>query len=276
MVVYRERCTFTAMEKFSIIQPSAALSSYIRYYWLLESDEVGRSQRVIPTGNIELLFHRGFQMKHSGQILPRTSLSGQSFSYVDLVPTGTVNMIAVVFHPFGARAFFDMPIYELSDQMVSAEDLSVEPLKELEKRILDTADDNLCIRLIESFLIGRLNPLKEYNYRRMVAAVSAINRCDAGLTVSRLAETVCLGKKQFQRIFSEHVGATPKEFMQVVRFHKALYKLQTDSTLRFTDLAFECGYYDQAHLTNEFKRFSGYTPSRYVAACAPYSDYFSY
>lgn len=264
------------MELFKIIQPSAVLSPYVRYYWLLVSDDVTQSQRVIPTGNVELLFHRGYQMKRNGRIIPRTSLSGQTLSFADLLPTGVVNMIAVVFRPFGAKAFFDMPVSELSELVVPADDLNIAPLRELEDQILHTSDDGMCIRLIESFLIGRMNPFKEFNYKRMTVAVNTINLCGGELSVSRLAEKICLGKKQFQRIFSEHVGASPKEFMRIVRFHKALYILQNNPGMSFTALAGECGYYDQAHMINEFKLLSGYTPSQYIAICAPHSDYFSY
>lgn len=263
------------MELFNVIRPSSVLAPYVKHYWLLESDDVANSQRVIPTGNIELVFHRGSQMICNSQPIPRTSISGQTISFSDLVPTGNVNMIAVVFHPFGAKAFFDMPVDKLSGLIVSADDMNMLPLKELEEKILNTADNNMCIRLIESFLISRLNPYKEYNYKRMVAAINSINLYNDQLSVSHLAETVCLSKKQFQRIFNEHVGATPKEFMRIVRFHKALYTLQNNPTMNFTLLAYECGYYDQAHMTNEFKLFSGYTPRQYVAICAPYSDYFS-
>lgn len=264
------------MERFCVIQPSAVLAPYVKHYWLLESDDVVNSQRVIPTGNIELLFHRNCPMKCGDRIFPRTSLSGQSFSFADLIPTGRVHMIAVVFHPFGAKAFFEMPLCELSNQIVSADDLNIASLKDLEDKILNTVDDKVCIRLIESFLLNRLNPFKEYNYKRMAIAVNAINLSLEGLSVSELADTVALSKKQFQRIFSEHVGATPKEFMRIVRFHRALYTLQKNPSMNFTTLAHECGYYDQAHMTNEFKLFSGYTPSQYVAICAPYSDYFSF
>lgn len=263
------------MERFKIIRPSPVLSAYIRHYWLLESDDVTQKQRVTPTGNIELLFHRSCPMKYNGGFIPLTSLSGQSLSYADLLPTGAVSMIAVVFQPYGAKAFFDMPVNEISELIVSADDLHIASLKELEEQILATTDDDTCIRLIEAFLLRRLHPQKEYNYRRMAAAVSVINQSGSGLSVSRLAETVCLSEKQFRRIFSEYVGTGPKEFMRIVRFHKALYTLQNNPAMSFTALAYECGYYDQAHLTHEFKLFSGYTPREYVSVCAPYSDYFS-
>lgn len=79
-----------------------------------------------------------------------------------------------------------------------------------------------------------------------------------------------------QRIFHEYIGLNPKEFMRVVRFHKALFILQNDPSMNFTRLTYECGYYDQSHLIREFKQFAGYTPREYMAACSPHSDYFSY
>lgn len=78
------------------------------------------------------------------------------------------------------------------------------------------------------------------------------------------------------RLFNDYVGAGPKEFMRIVRFHKALYTLQTHLAMPFTVLAHECGYHDRAHLIRDFRQFSGYTPGEYVAVCAPFSDYFSY
>lgn len=264
------------MEQFKIIPPSALLAPYVKHYWTLVSDDVAQSQRIIPTGNIALIFHRGYRMKQNDLLIPVTSLSGQSFGFADLAPTGVVDMIVVVFHSFGAKAFFPMPLYELSDRIVAADDLNIRALKELEDQVLNTVDDESCIRLIELFLISRLNPFQEYNYKRMVTAIGTINQCsNDGLSVARLAETVCLSRKQFQRVFSEHVGASPKDYIRIVRFHKALFTLQNNPTMNFTALAYECGYYDQPHMINEFKLLSGYTPSQYVAICTPYSDYFS-
>lgn len=258
------------MEQINIIYPSAVLASYVKHYWLMESNDITSSQRIIPTGNIELIFFRGSSIKQGDEIIPVTSLSGQCLSFAEWIPTGKIDMISVVFHPFGARAFFDMPAYELHGLIVSADDLNIPSLKELEDRIFNANEDSLCIQLIESFLISQLKPFKEYNYKRMAAAINAINLSGKELSVSYLAETIALSKKQFQRIFCEHVGMTPKEFMRIMRFHKALCALQKNPTKNFMSLACECGYYDQAHMANEFKFILGYTPTQYVEICTQY------
>ena len=93
--------------------------------------------------------------------------------------------------------------------------------------------------------------------------------------IDRLAQTACLEYKQFKRIFADYVGANPKDYLRVIRFQKALHTLQIQPNISFTQLSYECGYYDQAHFIKEFKQFSGYTPTEYMTVCNPYSDFFS-
>ena len=95
------------------------------------------------------------------------------------------------------------------------------------------------------------------------------------INVSTLLQIACLSDKQLSRIFAEYVGSMPKEVIRIVRLQRALYSLQNSATENFTQLAYECGFYDQAHLIKEFKTFSGYTPKEYLLVCDPYSDYFS-
>lgn len=264
------------MERFQIIAPSAILAPYIKHYWILTTDATGQEpQRIIPTGNISLIFHRGelMQSLSAGTRQPRTFICGQSIGYTDLLPTGIVNMISVVFRPHGTGAFFTIPANELFRQQVSPEELKDTSLKELEDRLSGTFDDPTAIRLIEQHLLKRLIQPDEYNRKRIAAVIRSI---DAGRTIDALslAQTACLGYKQFKRTFAEQVGANPKEYLRIIRFQRALHLLQ-HLPLSTAQLAYECGCYDQPHLIKEFKVFSGYTPGEYLRNCSPYSDYFS-
>ena len=55
------------------------------------------------------------------------------------------------------------------------------------------------------------------------------------------------------------VGITPTAFFSVYRFNKSL-GLVLSSGHRLTSIAYDCGYYDQAHFIKEFKKFTGITP----------------
>lgn len=265
------------METFEIIQPSVTLSSYIKYYWILEADyESGNFQRVIPSGNPQLHFYRGASvLLRDGSIHDNAILCGQATTYTDLTLTGRIKIITVVFHPHGAKAFFNMPVSELTNRITAVDNCDDKALKELEKRITDTENDAMCIQLIEQFFIRRMISLKEYNYNRMCAIIHKINRHKGEVHISELAESVYLSYKQFQRIFTEHTGTTPKDFLRIIRFQKALFTLQYNPQITFPQLACECGYYDQSHLIHEFKTFTGYTPARYMEMGTLCSDYFS-
>ncbi len=182
-------------------------------------------------------------------------------------------MISVTFQPHGTKAFFALPVNELFESTLSVEDMGDPALTELQNCLTDAPDILSCVRLIEAFLINRLNVVKAYNHGRMNAVMQAINAGESN--IEKLAQISCLSYKQFKRIFSEYIGANPRDFLRVIRFQKALYTLQIYPGTNFTKLAGECGYYDQPHLVNEFKAFTGYTPSQFISIWAPYSDYFT-
>ena len=231
--------------------------------------------RTVPTGMTSLIFHRGDRLLsvHENALHPRVFLCGQERRFADLLYGGQVNMISVVFRPAGARAFFDLPINRLAGLRLTAGDMEDRELAALEASLTSTGDDRICIMLIERFLLRRLMHIAGHNLKRIDAAIRLI---DAGRSnVTALADAACLGRKQFGRIFSEHVGAHPKEFSQTVRFQRALHLLETSPRTGWAELAAECGYFDQSHMIREFRAMSGYTPGEYIAVCPPHSDYFN-
>ncbi len=267
------------MERFKYVQPSPFLSSYVKRYWILETDEVyTMPQRIVPSGSVQLSFYQGDPVRLSANGLCSCGgvIGGQMVGYWDISLTGYLKIFTVVFQPFGARAFFRIPMSEITDQVVALRDLNDKSLCELEDRIMNTRYEEECIGFIEQFLISRLKPFKDYNYNRLYSAIELINRESVGqLSLTKISGSVCLGYKQFRRIFSEYVGTNPKSFQRIVRFQRALFILQNFPEISFTRLAYECGYYDQSHLINEFKVFSGYTPTEFMSFGLPESDYFS-
>lgn len=264
------------MEDYQFISPSPLLVPYVKQYWFLRCNDLSPAvQRIIPTASVALMFHRGQRMLslEEGVLQPRSFISGQTSSYFEIKPTGSVDIISVVFRPYGAKAFFDIPISEINDLHVGLDCLSDSSLVELESRLTETSDNEACVGLIEAYLLKRLRLSKEYNYKRMSAVVGAI---DKGVSdIGALSQISCLSYKQFQRTFNQYIGANPKDFLRVVRFQRALYVLQCQPDIMLTQLAVECGYYDQSHLIKEFKAFTGYTPGEFLSYCPAYSDYFS-
>ncbi|WP_029904818.1 helix-turn-helix domain-containing protein [Prevotella sp. 10(H)] len=266
------------MEIFNIIQPAPVLAPYIKHYWTLEIDSIiSVSERIVPVGCMQIVFHRGDRMNSltDRKLQPQSFICGQSDGFTDLISTGKVNMLVIVFHPHGAKAFFPMPMSEFHKMDIPTGEIGDIALRELEERIYEEPDNTKAIALIESYFIFQLRKtFDSYNHKRIHEVLKAINR-EHQPNITSLSEIACLSYKQFNRVFTEYIGANPKEFTRIVRFQRALYMLQQNPEINITELAFDCGYYDQPHLIKEFKSFSGHTPYEYMAVCSPYSDYFS-
>jgi len=60
------------------------------------------------------------------------------------------------------------------------------------------------------------------------------------------------------------VGVSPKTFARVVRLGRVIERARAvpaDEAINWSALALDIGYYDQAHLVDEFKELTGVTPT---------------
>ena len=80
-----------------------------------------------------------------------------------------------------------------------------------------------------------------------------------------LSEHVGLSARRFTRLFTLEVGLTPKVYARVQRFQRVLDCMQGGTTRDWTDLAQDCGYFDQSHLIRECRSMSGFTPTELAA-----------
>lgn len=255
------------MDKFQVIQPSPLLAPYVRQYWFLTLENVKNgAQHFVPGESLILTFRR--------EGLFGSCVTGHRTAFVRLVYSGHIDYISVVFQPAGAIAIFKRPLIEMHNRIIPVEALEDPRLTELEKRLKNEPDNETCVRLIENFLQKRIDDRTEdYHYRRLTSVIKSIARGQNDL--SDLAQTACLGHRQFRRIFEKYIGTTPANYIRISRFQQAARLLQLRPRMTLTALSEECAYYDRSHLIREFKTLSGYTPGEFLSVCDPYSEYHS-
>ena len=91
------------MQSFQLIKPCFALAPYIRHYWILQDDSIAPvSERTLPIGCMQLVFHKGKQLLLSGEseLQPQSFISGQSvgFQLYVLEPSTTFWEIITYFY----------------------------------------------------------------------------------------------------------------------------------------------------------------------------------
>ena len=79
--------------------------------------------------------------------------------------------------------------------------------------------------------------------------------------IEDLATQTGFTRKHLGNLFQQQVGLSPKSLARIHRFRGALALLNSgDGQVPWAELAEQCGYYDQSHLINEFRRFTGFSP----------------
>lgn len=79
------------------------------------------------------------------------------------------------------------------------------------------------------------------------------------LSVTRLAEQVGMGSWTFSRAFKQATGCPAHQYIIGARIKRAK-RLLADPTLVLSDIAAQCGFSDQAHMTRLLKASLGVTP----------------
>lgn len=248
------------------------MQPYVRYYWLLESDE-SFSVLTFPIGCPQMIFHRRTPL-----FIPELSsrqdnftISGQVNFPAHIASEGDTEMIVAVFYPHTIGIFIDTPPSAFYNQEISGYDIGNKQLNLLADRIFDCADSETAISMIEQWLTARIRP--SLNIERIGASIAALLRSPS-TSVDNLAGIACLGKKQYCRLFREYVGMNPKEYGRLVRFQRALRMMQLGSR-DYVGIAYANGYSDQSHLIRDFRQFSGMTPKQLTEYQTPYSDLYS-
>ena len=79
--------------------------------------------------------------------------------------------------------------------------------------------------------------------------------------IADLAKTVGISSRQLRRLFSRHIGLSPKEFARIQRVQSLVEKFESDTETPLGELAFQCGYADQSHMNRDVVEFCQLTPS---------------
>lgn len=248
------------------IQPPPELAEAVRFFWVFEHDIPGDSYvyRSMAEGCAELIFHYKGTFRELGEephpVSSTALLHAQSRRYRRFVTHDDFGIFGVYLYPFAVPRLFSCPAPELSNQMIDLKELLGGAGQLLEEQMMLATSNGQRVQLISHFLncqLRRSQPLIAIQ-----AAVRHIIQLKGKLTVDRLADQFCLSTRQFERNFKEYAGFSPKLFTRITRFHAALdHYGSPDKSL--TQIAHECGYYDQSHFIHDFNEFSGYSPRQY-------------
>jgi AraC-like DNA-binding protein len=86
------------------------------------------------------------------------------------------------------------------------------------------------------------------------------------IPIDTLSSDLGISRQHLNRKFQAHIGLNSKTFARIVRMHHLLARARNLEQLDWSMLALEAGYYDQAHMIDDFHDLCGISPARYLAS----------
>lgn len=245
--------------------PANGLERLIECYWFVEGDETAsRPEKIIPDGYPELIFHYRdpYRINISGewQLQPPNLLAGQIRKNFYLENTGASGIVGVKLKPAAVTYLFQIEMDALADRVVDLQEILGQRFESVTTSINAQKSHEEIINLFNSFFKSQ----QEVEYdERIEGALALLFEKHGDERVSDLIAKLNITERQLERLFKKYIGLSPKFYARIIRF-SYIFQLMQEGDQSWVDIAFQSGYYDQAHFIRDFKAFSGEDPSAYL------------
>ena len=124
----------------------------------------------------------------------------------------------------------------------------------------------IATRLINNYAVGK--PAFEFKAsglsRSQLAQVVDYIKTNLSqdLSISDLATLTSMSESHFSRSFKQSVGIAPYQYLIQQRVKRAQHLLRQPA-ISISDIALDCGFANQTHLTRVFRQIAGMTPKAY-------------
>lgn len=171
--------------------------------------------------------------------------------------------------PLGSRTLLGLPAGELAATVIDLATVLGPAAGELVERLRTAVTWTDRFVQLDAALArvardrGRPDPELGWAWQRLATSHGAVG-------INGLATEVGWSRRHLGERFRREYGLTPKQAARVMRFELAHRLLRRDDRPALADLAARCGYYDQAHLTREWRELAGCPPTVWLAEELPY------
>jgi AraC-like DNA-binding protein len=242
--------------------PPSDLAYWIAHYWMISWDLRGCEPHVaenLPHPNIYAVF------ENDGSVI-----SGVQTSKFSRVLKGHSQVFGIKFRPGGFRPFLKAPVSSLANCTIPIKRIFGKQVDALEAILVSSCEETEKVEAANAFFRARL-PEADKTIALAGQLVGRICEEPDIKTVNDLVTRSGIGKRSIQRIFNDYVGVSPKWVILRYRLHEVIEKINSGGRPAWAELALELGYFDQAHLINDFRSTVGYSPTQYQRLAAKHS-----
>ena len=199
---------------------------------------------------------------------------------------GHRDFMVVRFTPLGAHLFLGAPMHLVTGRAVELRAIDPSLAARVMQRVNPEQSWDDRFDAIEALIAERV---ARTALPREVAWVSRrLEAADGRLRLRRILGEIDCSHRALIARFRTCIGCNPKTFARLLRFDRAMRTLNSlirkpadapagqpyiesdgpedrrAATVRWVDIAADCGYFDQSHFIRDFRRFAGAAPAEFV------------
>jgi AraC-like DNA-binding protein len=217
-------------------------------------------EHVLPDGALRLIV----QLDGDG---PQLTVLGPTAGPARVCLRGVMQGLSLTLQPGAATVLLGVPAGELAGLALPLHALLRDEAPRLVEQMALARDDATRVARLQQLLRRRWlqqRPAANDAPAQAARALALLQASPGRQPVRAVAAAVGVGERRLQQIFHEQVGLTPRVVGRLARLHRTLRALRQGSAASWAELALDHGYYDQAHLANEFRALCGMTPTEFV------------
>jgi AraC-like DNA-binding protein len=245
---------------------SPELAPFVQHLWFVQWDLRGAlpsTAETLPHPSCYLVFEHDLAPPTGGPLTARSAeLSGVTTGKFSRTMEGHGRVFGLKFRPGGLRPFLSGPVSTYTDRVVPAAEVFGPAILALARQLRTLDTPEAMAEATTAHFATRLPP-SDPTAKLAADFVDIILNDPTLLTVESLAQRSGHTIRTLQRLFRDYVGVSPKWVIRRYRLHELLERLNSGHSFDAAQLALDLGYADQAHLINDFRKLSGYTPTEY-------------
>lgn len=222
------------------------------------------TERVLPDGAVHLMFDFADSPSAGQAAGPCVRAIGASAAPTVLRLSGRMEGLSVALHPGAAAAVLGLPAGEIQGQDLPLQAIWGVQASMLIEQMAEAGRDAARAALLMAALQRRLARGATLHQQRARHAACLLADARQPLSLRQAAAAVNVGERRLQQLFFEHVGVSFRDWTRLSRLHACLRRVRQRPAPAWADVAADVGFYDQAHLANEFRALCGLSPTQFL------------
>ena len=263
--------------RMEFLAPTERLAPFVRRFNAYAERDTGFvRRRELPSCLATLVFNLGHDLRVEHPLGTRTTYRAGAAFYTGMSATYAVTETdrcqegaQVMLTPLGARRLLGFPLCEVGDRLIDPCDLIGAASRDIAERLQEANSSAGRLAILEHEMTRRLAFSRDGPPRDLIWALRRLEATYGRVGVNTLAQELGCSRKHLTVRFRREFGMSPKLFARVARFDRAVELMRRDRVASLAELAGDCGYADQAHLTRDFCEFAGSPPAAFLRRKLP-------